>query len=292
MKHITDINRNRNIKILSQAKELNNFLQSEGINPIFIKGVSNLIINLYDDIAERMIGDIDFILPKEDYKKAVVILKEFGYSELVKEDYHYPTFRHYPRMIKPDNIASIEVHKEFTIEKFANEFNYSSVKNNIKVINNFYVLNNIQKLNLSIISHHINDYGFYCHTIDLRRAYDVLLLSKIVNAKNSIINSKKLKHPFNCFLASAYLVFNKVESLKYNKTKGVATYIISFEKQFSYDANQIEKKHKRIKNYFFIKSRIRDIYKNFHSIKFWILVLRKVIDIEWYKQKLKQFGIK
>ena len=36
-----------------------------------------------------MVGDIDFIFSKEDYPKAITILREFGYSE-VKAKYHYP----------------------------------------------------------------------------------------------------------------------------------------------------------------------------------------------------------
>ena len=31
-----------------------------------------------------MVGDIDFIFSKEDYPKAITILREFGYSELNK----------------------------------------------------------------------------------------------------------------------------------------------------------------------------------------------------------------
>ena len=39
--------------------------------PIFLKGTGNLLANLYEDIAERMVGDIDFIFSKEDYPKAI-----------------------------------------------------------------------------------------------------------------------------------------------------------------------------------------------------------------------------
>ena len=37
-----------------------------------------------------MVGDIDFIFSKEDYPKAITILREFGYSEVEKKEYYSP----------------------------------------------------------------------------------------------------------------------------------------------------------------------------------------------------------
>ena len=78
MEYITDINRDRNKQIISQAKDLNSLLLANNITPIFLKGTGNLLADLYEDIAERMVGDIDFIFSKEDYPKAITILREFG----------------------------------------------------------------------------------------------------------------------------------------------------------------------------------------------------------------------
>ena len=71
MEHITDINRERNKQIISQAKDLNSVLLAHKITPIFLKGTGNLLAGIYDDIAERMVGDIDFIFSKEDYPNAI-----------------------------------------------------------------------------------------------------------------------------------------------------------------------------------------------------------------------------
>lgn len=72
---------------------------------------------MYEDIAERMVGDIDFIFSKEDYPKAIKILIEFGYSDVVKTYDNLPIFKHYPRLKKENNIAAVEIHKELLIEK-------------------------------------------------------------------------------------------------------------------------------------------------------------------------------
>ena len=90
MKHITNLNRDRNTQIIQQAQELNSLLLANNIRPIFLKGTGNLLAGIYDDIAERMVGDIDFIFSKEDYPKAITILREFGYSEVEKQEYYAP----------------------------------------------------------------------------------------------------------------------------------------------------------------------------------------------------------
>ena len=55
MKHITDLNRERNKQIISQAQDLNTLLLNNNITPIFLKGTGNLLEGLYDDIAENLI---------------------------------------------------------------------------------------------------------------------------------------------------------------------------------------------------------------------------------------------
>ena len=67
IKHITNLNRVRNTQIIQQAKDLNSLLLANNIRPIFLKGTGNLLVGIYEDIAERMVGDIDFIFSKEDY---------------------------------------------------------------------------------------------------------------------------------------------------------------------------------------------------------------------------------
>ena len=66
MKHITDLNRERNQQIIEQAKEINDLLLANNITPIFLKGTGNLLEGLYEDIAERMVGDIDLLFEQKN----------------------------------------------------------------------------------------------------------------------------------------------------------------------------------------------------------------------------------
>ena len=110
MEYITNLNRKRNKQIISQAQELNSLLLANKITPIFLKGTGNLLAGIYEDIGERMVGDIDFIFSKNDYPKAITIINEFGYSLVKKKKDYDPDKKHYGRLQKDTNIAAIEIH--------------------------------------------------------------------------------------------------------------------------------------------------------------------------------------
>jgi hypothetical protein len=288
MEYITILNRERNEEIITQARELNTLLLANNITPLFLKGTGNILAELYEDIAERMVGDIDFILSKEDYPKAIKILREFGYSEVEKlKNYSLYYFRHYRRLQKKDNIAAIEIHSELiSIIKFTNEFNYNFVEKDSQVIKGATVLSYANKLNLSIIANQINDNGFEYKTMALRNAYDVLLLSKKTNAKEAVNTLDKLSNPLNCFLAACYEVFNKLNSLEYENSKKTVSYLNFFNSQFT---NPIQIR----RNSSNIVRRILIFFYRFMKIKeYRVWLLKKLLDKNWRKLKLIQLGFK
>ena len=230
MKHITDLNRDRNKQIISQAQDLNTLLLNNNITPIFLKGTGNLLEGLYDDIAERMVGDIDFLLSKKDSSSAFKILKSNNYYTAENLLNNPPDHRHFPRLVKQENIAAVEIHKEVTIEKHRGEFNYKIISDDAQQINDFLVLNFENQLSLSIIASQINDSGFNLKKISLRNAYDVFLLSKKVDTKKAISKFTKLNNKLNCFLANCNLVFGDLESIKYNKSEEAENYLKAFNK--------------------------------------------------------------
>jgi len=293
MEHITNINRERNKQIITQAQELNSVLLANNIRPLFLKGTGNLLAGIYEDIAERMVGDIDFIFSKEDYSKAITILREFGYSEVKKREYYQPIeHRHYRRLHKENNIAAIEIHSALLdIKKYTKEFNYSFVEKDSQVIKGVTVLSYANKLNLSIIANQINDSGFYYKTMALRNAYDVFLLSKKINAKDSVNALDKLTNPLNYFLAACYEVFNKVESLEYNNTKKLASYLNVFNSQFT-NPKATKRQSKFNKIYIFIKRIFYILYKSIAHLEYRVFIFKSLTDKNWYIQKLIQFGIK
>jgi hypothetical protein len=230
MIHITNLNRDRNTQIIQQAQELNILMLANNIRPIFLKGTGNLLERLYEDVGERMVGDIDFLFSEEDFFNAIDILKKDNYSKSEGELDYFQGFRHYSRLVKPANIAAVEIHNEVTIEKHRGEFNCEMISKDAQQINDFSVLSFENQLSLSIITSQINDYGFEFNRFSLRNAYDVFLLSKKVNTKKVISKFSKLKNPLNCFAANCNLVFGDLKSLEYDKTKEAENYQKAFNK--------------------------------------------------------------
>ena len=292
MESITNLNRKRNEKIIEQANELNSHLLKNNIKPIFLKGTANLLAGIYEDIAERMVGDIDFIFSKEDYPKAIKILRNYNYSEVGKYKYQFPGGKHYRRLKKNKSIAAIEIHSEIVLrEKYRKEFNYSFVKKDLQIINKTRVLSYANKLNLSIISDQINDNGFYLNRIILRNAYDVFLLSKKTVAKDAVNKLDKLKNPLNCFLAACYVVFNNISNLKYDKNNLTTYYLKMFNYQLS-NPKKTKNLHKIVKIYLFVRWMSNILYKSVIHKEYRDWLLRRVTDKNWHREKLMQLGFK
>ncbi len=290
MLYITNINRDRNTKIIHQALKLNKLLLKNNVRPIFIKGTGNLLANIYEDIAERMVGDIDLIFSKEYYPKAINIVKDFGYFEVKKRDYYDPGERHYAKLKLKTDLAVIEIHSRFVDKKkFDYEFNYNSVAKDIQVINGVTVLSFANKLKLSIIAHQINDNGFYFKKLALRNAYDVLLLSRKTNTIDALCSLNKLSHPLNCFLAACQEVFNSVGTIAFNKNAKTSLYLKSFDDQFK---KTIKEQSKSTKIFVFIKRILYILLKSIINKDYRVFLVKSLTDKNWYYEKLVQFGIK
>lgn len=246
MQHINQLNLDRNNQIIEQALEINELLLKNNITPIFLKGVGNIFQDFYNDISERMIADIDFVIAKEDYQKTIDLIYALGYSKVDESKDHSPLFKHHPRLQKEGFVAAVEIHKEILIDKFSDEFNYDVIKNNCITINDITVLSFENQLCLSILSNQINDDGFYIKNLTLKHAYDVYLLSKKTIAKQAFNRFHNLKYPLNCFLASCYYTFNKIESLKYETSTETEKYLSDFN-TYLVDHKKRKRDYKRIK---------------------------------------------
>ena len=287
MEHVANTNRDRNTQIISQAKELNTFLLSHNITPIFIKGTANLLAGLYSDITERMVGDIDFLFSSQDYPKAIQVLKEWGYNYLDEPEKLFPEHRHYPSLIKKDCIAAIEIHSEFLRKSEAHLFNYDTVKSSIQVLDNVAMLSDGNMLNLSILANQINDDQFFYNRITLRNAYDVFLLSKKTSAKNAVNIISKLNHPLHCFLAACGEVFNTLDSLEYTKTKKTKAYLALFKEQFT-NPRKANRRNARIKIYNSIKLVFSTLRKAIVYKKHRVWLFYYILELNYLKEHLKK----
>lgn len=290
MEHITDLNRDRNKEIVKQAQEINRILLQKNIEPIFLKGIGFLLQNFYEDIAERMVGDIDFIVDKKDFQKTIDILKERGYDELEKKDYHFPQFKHYGRLINSKGIAAVEVHKELLIEGYHNEFNFELIQEDLHKLDYGNVMSLENQLCLAVFAKQVNDEGQFFHDIALRNAYDSYLLSLRVNSKESISRYKKLFDPLNNFLAICNYTFNSDKILFLNSDSTETS--LKVFKRILENKEFGEKRSKSISRTLAIKKRLKFIYNALYRKENRIWMWKRFWDKEWQEAKLIQFGFK
>jgi hypothetical protein len=270
MKHITDLNRERNVQIIAQAKEINRILSKHDISPIFLKGTGFLLQGLYEDIGERMVGDIDFLVSKEDYENTIAILKQNGYSYVGKSDYHFPAYKHYPRIQKNGKIAAVEVHHEMTVGKYKKVFNYKAVADTLIKTKNGAFLSWKNQLILTLVAKQINDGGQYYKTMSLRNGYDIFLWSKKVDSLQAIRHYALLFQPLNHFLSLIQLVFN-TESISFESNAKNDRYL-KISKRILEDDSFRKRHYKRMARKLYVKSRGQVLFKSFvkKDYRYWL----------------------
>lgn len=276
MKHITDLNRERNEKIIAEAKEINELLLKNNITPIFLKGAGNLLDNLYEDIAERMLGDIDFLVDNKSFFNCIDTLKNHGYFEAEKYFIDYTILsRHYPKLISKKKCI-IEVHyKMINNDKY---FNYDYVIKTVKKSKKKpTVLSYKNQLLLTYFNKQINDKGQWTKNIAFRDYYDLYLLSKHVSTKETI-NDNHLKNKYlNNFIASASFFFNESKSLQFIKTKKANKFLknqlLLLEKPFLYIIN-----NNLYKYYFSYNRRLSVILKSLYLKKYRIYLFKRLLN--------------
>jgi hypothetical protein len=217
MKHITDLNRERNQQIIEQAKEVNKLLLANNITPVFLKGTGNLLEGLYEDIAERMVGDIDFIVSKDDYLKTISTLKNHDYNTIqensVERFYHW----HYPRLVHPKKIGALEIHKRILKKNYDYLLDFKKIKTDLIKQSGFYFLSTEHKILNAILPKIINDNLYFYKTIQLRTMYDVYLISQkeayTIQIKNKLIFKK-----FNNYCGCIKMIFNNPKTINIKET--------------------------------------------------------------------------
>jgi hypothetical protein len=284
MKYITDLNRERNQQIIAQAKEINDLLLANNITPLFLKGTGNLLENLYEDIAERMVGDIDLLIQKSDCKKTYQLLIDSGYFNDVSlpEDH-----RHLPRLIHKSKIGAIEIHKEILRGKYTKYFNYQYVENTLIDNNKIKTLASVNKIKTTIYSRLINDYEYQLKTINLRAAYDYYLICNSSTDQIHLYEST-LINELNAGIEVYNYILEKPSNLNFSSS--------TKSKKFLNDClNKLDRsKTSRIKTFFnklivLNSIRIEILYKSLYKKEYFKFVVKKVTNIHWIKNK---FGLK
>lgn len=181
LRMVYELNQQRNIAILGQINQINSLLATAGIVPIYLKGAGNLLDGLYEDVGERMIGDIDLLVSDAEFIQAVNLLKGEGY------EHAYPFFecdraitKHFPRLVHTTKLADVEIHRLPVEIDLAAHFNYEVIHHEVKLIETdppCYVLSDRHKLVLNFMHGFMANDVRQMRTVSFRNMYDLFLLS-------------------------------------------------------------------------------------------------------------------
>ena len=292
VEHLEDIyqqNYNRNKAILEQTHRLIKLLNKHNYYPIFLKGVGNLLDNLYDDLGERMIGDIDFLLAEDKVVAAAEMLMDDGYVPMFQYSQKLDSKgKHYPRLINSEEIAAVEVHFRPVKIPFDKNFGYdliSEEKKKLNIDSYAYVLSDNHRIIYSLMLVQMSDIPNYTSKITLRQIYDLFLVS---NRKEVLATIEKYGYYFNKlnnYLALYSYLLKEPLSLKFIDNNSSRL----FMKKYIFDITYVRLLTFRLKTLSIIRlfyAYLRLIIQSFYIKRVRVLVFSRILDPQWYAKKL------
>jgi hypothetical protein len=114
IRHIYTLNAARNKRILAQCRHIAALLSPADIRPVFFKGAALLLMGLFPGDGDRLMEDIDILLPETEIPEALDLLLKGGYvPHPVEEgkDGTYTDHHHLPPMYHPGQVATLEIHR-------------------------------------------------------------------------------------------------------------------------------------------------------------------------------------
>ena len=215
LSEIYELNKLRNNEILRQIKAVTSILNENGIIPLYLKGAGNLLDDVYSDVGERIMGDIDLLVSEKEFIPSVILMLDNGYlSTDNSTDINIRKHKHYSRIYHPDFIVDIEIHRTPVEHMNLSWFNSEIVnieKRTTKTLDGCYVESDKHKIIHNFIHDHlehqmIGNYG----KIPLRDIYDLYLFSKRFSLIDSISQIQHKKKAVAYFTFAQY-VFGAVD---------------------------------------------------------------------------------
>ncbi len=112
---ITELNRERNQLLLSEACRVIALVNGVGVEPIPLKGLAYLLAGIFADSAERYLGDLDFLVPEFQLRTAVSALANAGYISISSSIDPIVELRHHAPAMARQGHVSVELHRSIAL---------------------------------------------------------------------------------------------------------------------------------------------------------------------------------
>jgi hypothetical protein len=289
LKLIYDLNLKRNTGILQQVATVNSLLNSRGIVPLYLKGVGNIIDGLYTDLSERIMCDIDLLVPDEQFEESALVLIENGYVECKKYDARKKmTMKHYPTLYKPGACAPVEIHRLPVDYEFSSTFGAGEVWEQKKKPDgspNEFVMCDRHKIIHNFIHAQLHHEGYLYARAIMRDLYDLWLLSKREDPEIVFANLNRYQKQAACYLKIMDKTFGSDDSTKEFLGYSCQNYLFRFEVN--------------LRTRFVIRTMrlIVKIFRGYLKLPFLAIsdkelrasIIKRLLNRKWYVQHFKSY---
>lgn len=179
---VLELNRERNRRVINQARYVNDLLKREGINCLFMKGTGNILDGIYSDVGERMVYDLDILVEDKNMLPAAELLRKEGF--ITQKEFNpraLESTMHYPILLREDLVAGVEVHRMPTQFLYQKKFRAGEVFSQwipTKREKGFRVMNYRHRIIHNFLHAQLMHSGHYHGDVSLRDLYDLLLLGR------------------------------------------------------------------------------------------------------------------
>lgn len=117
IKEMNRLNNKRNRLMRSQLMEAVSIINTFGVRPLLMKGAAHYFLDTFVGDGDRLLTDLDILVPKEKIKLVSDGLIKSGYKYVEEKMEFMNTHHHYPPLIRDNDCAMIELHRDLMFHK-------------------------------------------------------------------------------------------------------------------------------------------------------------------------------
>ena len=117
IQHLHEINYERNEMMRKQLINAVLVINKLNIKPLLMKGAAQLFLDTFSSVGDRLLTDLDILVPANDIRHISDELMTIGYEMNEEKMDFIESHHHYPPLIKQDECAIVELHHELMFHK-------------------------------------------------------------------------------------------------------------------------------------------------------------------------------
>jgi len=117
IKYLHELNCKRNKMMRKQLINAVLVINKLNIKPLLMKGSAQLFLDTFSNEGDRLLTDLDILVPSSEIKHVCDELIENGYEIYGEKEHFVYSHHHYPPLIKQGECAMVELHRDLMFYK-------------------------------------------------------------------------------------------------------------------------------------------------------------------------------